>query len=156
MNGSDNSKPSKFDGGLYNAITFYRVASFLKRRKIPIIPKIFEGLTHFLFSSVIPGTAKIGKGTFCSHRGMAVVIHKNSVIGKDCVIGTSVVLGGRNDSAPGGPVLGDRVYIGSGAKIIGAIKIGSDVKIGANSVVLNDVPDGATVVGIPGRVLNGK
>ncbi|MEY8201305.1 MAG: serine acetyltransferase [Colwellia sp.] len=156
MNGSDNGKPSKFDGGFYNAITFYRISNFFKRKKIPFIPKVFEGLTHFLFSSVIPGSAKIGKGTFCSHRGMAVVIHKNSVIGEDCVIGTSVVLGGRNDTVPGGPVLGDRVYIGTGAKIIGPIKVGSDVKIGANSVVLNDVPDGVTVVGIPGRILNEK
>jgi len=72
------------------------------------------------------------------------------------VIGTSVVLGGRHDHNPGGPKIGDNVYIGSGAKILGNITIGSNVKIGANAVVLNDVPDGASVVGIPGRVLNGK
>lgn len=156
MNGSHDRKPSLYNGGIYNAITFYRVSNLLRRKKIPILPKIFEGLTHFLFCSVIPGTVKIGEGTYCSHRGMAVVIHKHSSIGKNCVIGTSVVLGGRQDFNPGGPIVGDNVYIGTGAKIIGNIKIGSNVKIGANAVVLNDVADGATVVGIPARIVNLK
>jgi serine O-acetyltransferase len=151
MTGSDVKTPSNFNGGLYNAITLYRISNFLRKRKIPILPKIFEGLTHLLFNSVIPGTAIIGAGTFCSHRGIAVVIHKNSIIGKDCVIGTGVVLGGRSENEPGGPVIGDRVYIGTGAKIIGPVVVGTGAKIGANSVVLTDVSAYATVVGIPAR-----
>lgn len=151
MSGSNQKQASVFSGGNYNAITLYRISHFLRKKKIPWLPKLFEGLTHLLFNSVIPGSAKIGKGTFCSHRGIAVVIHKNSVIGEGCVIGTSVVLGGRHDNEPGGPIIGDRVYIGTGAKIIGPIKIGTGAKIGANSVVLNDVAENATVVGIPAR-----
>lgn len=143
---------NEFTGGVYNAVTLYRVGRYFRKIGLKPVSKIFEALTHFLFSSTIPSTCQIGEGTYCSHRGIAVVIHKSSVIGKDCIIGTSVVLGGRNGGTPGGPVLGDRVYIGTGAKIIGAINIGDDVKIGANAVVLNDVPNGATVVGIPAKV----
>ena len=153
MSGLKYSKPSKYTGGFYNAITTYRIARYLKVLKIPFFPKLIEGLTHLLFSSVIPSSARIGKGTFCSHRGMAVVIHKDSSIGRFCVIGTSVVLGGRSEESPGAPVVGDCVYIGTGAKLIGPIKVGDGAKIGANSVVLTDVPEGATVVGIPARVI---
>ena len=151
MDGLNKDNPSKYNGGLYNAITLYRLSRYFRLKRLTIIAKLTEGLTHFLFNSVIPGTSKIGKGTFCSHRGIAVVIHKNSVIGENCVIGTSVVLGGRHESSPGGPIIGNRVYIGTGAKLIGAINIGDDVKIGANSVVLSDVPAGCTVVGIPAK-----
>lgn len=151
MSGSNQKKASEFSGGIYNAITLYRISHFFREKKVPLLPKIFEGLTHLLFNSVIPGSVVIGRGTFCSHRGIAVVIHKNSVIGENCVIGTSVVLGGRHDNEPGGPIIGDGVYIGTGAKIIGPIKIGTGAKIGANSVVLNDVAENVTVVGIPAK-----
>lgn len=143
-----------FTGGGYNAINFYRVARYFRRNGIKPLAKVFEALTHLLFSSTIPDACNIGSATYCSHRRIAVVIHKNSTIGDNCVIGTSVVLGGRNGSAAGGPKVGGRVYIGIGAKLIGAIKIGNDVNIDANAVVLNDVPDGATVVGIPARVIS--
>ncbi|MDC8829554.1 serine O-acetyltransferase [Alteromonas gilva] len=149
MKESDNN----FDGGFYNAITFQKISRYFYLRKMKIIARLFNFLTHFLFSSTIPSSVEIGEGTYCSHRGIAVVIHKNSKIGKNCIIGTSVVLGGRHSENPGGPVIGDNVYIGTGAKILGPIKIGDNSNIGANSVVLKDVPANSTVVGIPGKVI---
>lgn len=144
---------NEFNGGFYNAVNLYRLARYFRNKNLKFLAKICEGLIHFLFNSTIPSTCEIGDGTYCSHRGIAVVIHKNSIIGKKCVIGTSVVLGGRHDDAPGGPKIGDRVYIGTGAKIIGPVTIGDDVKIGANSVVLINVPNGATVVGVPAKIV---
>ena len=148
------SQHNEFTGGIYNAITFYKIGRYFRSIGLKPISKLFEALTHLLFNSTIPSTCQIGDCTYCSHRGIAVVIHKSSVIGRDCIIGTSVVLGGRNGGALGGPILGDRVYVGTGAKLIGTIKIGNDVKIGANAVVLADIPDGSTVVGIPAKVVS--
>lgn len=141
-------------GGYYNAIPVYRLGFWLKTKKVPVLPRIIEGLIYILFNCTIPLSAKIGKGTYCSHRGMAVVIHKNSIIGDNCIIGTSVVLGGRHEKNPGGPILGNNVYIGTGAKIIGPVKIGNNCKIGANAVVMIDMPDNSTAVGIPAKIVN--
>ena len=116
--------------------------------------RFFNFLTHLLFNSTIPSTADIGIGTYCSHRGIAVVIHKNSKVGSNCVIGTSVVLGGRHSDNPGGPQIGNNVYIGTGAKVLGPVTIGDNVSIGANSVVLTDIPENSTVVGIPARIVS--
>jgi serine O-acetyltransferase len=82
---------------------------------------------------------------------MSVVIHKKAIIGENCTIGTCVTLGGRGKGIEGAPIIGDNVYISSGAKILGPIRIGNNVIIGANSVVLKDVSDDKTVVGIPAR-----
>ena len=145
-----NYKPNFY----FNAITLYRVYHKLSEIFLfRIVSRFLEFLNYLLFNSVIPSASIIGVGTYCSHRGMAVVIHKNSKIGKNCVIGTSVVLGGGGKDKAGAPVLGDNVYIGTGAKILGNIKIGNNVTIGANSVVTKDIPDNCTVVGVPGRIL---
>ena len=143
-------------GGLLNAVNFHRLGVWLLENNIPLLPRIVEALIFFLFNSIIPLSVKIGSGTFFSHRGIAVVLHKKSVIGNDCIIGTSVVLGGRHEFNPGGPIIGNNVYIGTGAKIIGPVTIGDNVKIGANSVVMCDVPDNYTAVGIPARLIAPK
>ena len=79
-------------------------------------------------------------------------------IGRDCVINPWVTIGlnrrrGTPGFSPRGPIIGDRVFIGSGARVLGAITIGNDVRIGANAVVIDDVPEGATVVGVPAKVV---
>jgi len=140
-------------GGTFNAVTFYRVGRWFKVNKIPVIPRLVEILIYVLFKSIIPLSAEIGQGTYCSHRGIAVVLHRRCKIGKNCIIGTCVTLGGRHDDAPGGPEIGDNVYIGTGAKILGPIKVGNNAKIGANAVVLQSVSEGATAVGIPARTI---
>ena len=141
-------------GGFFNPVTFYRVGRWLQDNRVPLLPRFFEVLTYLFFKSIIPLTAEIGGGTFCSHRGIAVVLHRNCSVGNNCIIGTCVTLGGRHDDAPGGPIIGDNVYIGTGAKVLGPISVGDNAKIGANSVVLKDVPAGCTAVGIPAKIIS--
>ncbi len=99
-------------------------------------------------------STKVGSGFYIAHFG-GIVINDESVIGKNCNISQGVTLGQANRGKNRGvPVLGDNVYIGPGAKIIGAVKIGDNVAIGANCVVTKDIPDNSVVVGIPGRVIS--
>jgi serine O-acetyltransferase len=113
-------------------------------------------LTHYTykFGISIPFETSIGSGFYIGHFG-GIVVNENSVIGKNCNISHGVTLGESNrGSKKGCPVLGDNVYIGPGAKIVGNVRIGNDVAIGANCVVTHDVPDHSVVVGIPGRVIS--
>ena len=102
-------------------------------------------------SSDIPLTVTLGEGTRFVHRGIGVCVHFGAVIGKECQIMQNVTIGGRN--RPGGPEIGDYCFIGAGACVLGKIKIGNNVMIGANAVVLKDVPDNAIVVGVPARIV---
>ncbi len=135
-----------------NVIGFYRVANKLYRMKIPLLPKIIYFLQFLLFNSVVPYTAQIGKGTYCSYGGVGVVIHARAVIGKDCVLGQGITIGGRSKIYEV-PVLGDKVYVASGARVLGNVRIGNNVVIGANSVVIHDIPDGCVVAGMPAKII---
>ncbi|MCG2673202.1 serine O-acetyltransferase [Bradyrhizobium sp. GCM10023182] len=112
-------------------------------------------LKHLIFT-IITGSdispfAKIGKRLFLPHPN-GVIIHKDAVIGDDCIIMQQVTVG---QLAVGNvPKLGNGVYIGAGAKVLGPISIGDRARIGANSVVLSDIPAGKTAVGIPAKVVN--
>jgi serine O-acetyltransferase len=102
----------------------------------------------------IPPDTKIGSGFYIGHFG-GIVVSGKTIIGKNCNMSQCVTVGqanrGRNK---GHPILGDNIYIGPGAKIIGAVTIGNNVAIGANCVVTKDVPDNSVVVGIPGKVIS--
>lgn len=100
----------------------------------------------------LPCEAVIGDGFCIEHTG-GIVVSGDAVFGKDCVIRNGVTVGLRHRHQRGSPVIGDRVDIGAGAKLLGPIRIGNDVAIGANAVVLCDVPDGCIAVGIPARVI---
>lgn len=143
-------------GGVFNAFALYRLGRWFYIRKIPAIPRLCEVLNYLLFKSIVPMSAEIGEGSFCSHRGIAVVLHRQCTVGKNTVIGTCVTLGGRDDNSPGGPTVGSNVYVGTGAKILGPVKVGDGAKIGANAVVLEDVPDGCTAVGVPAKIIKRK
>jgi serine O-acetyltransferase len=102
----------------------------------------------------VPFSAKVGRRVVFEHQG-GIVIHGCSVIGDECIIRQGVTLGNRHMEAPfDAPVLGRGVNVGAGAKLLGGIHVGDDASIGANSVVLKDVPAGGTAVGIPARVLD--
>jgi serine O-acetyltransferase len=108
-------------------------------------------IIKYLIFTVITGSdisprASLGKRLFLPHPN-GVVIHEDAVIGDDCIIMHQVTVG--QLAAAGAPVLGNKVYIGAGAKVLGAITLGEGARIGANSVVLRDVPAGRTAVGIP-------
>lgn len=141
-----------------NGIKLYRIANYLYKHNIPLLPKIIQRLSYLLFNAHIPYQATIGDGTMLGYGGMGIVIHTNTIIGKSCMIlqqvtiGTNVPYFDQTKSHPV-PEIGDNVYIGSGAKILGGIQIGDGSVIGANSVVTHDVPSGSLVLGIPGRVI---
>ena len=98
----------------------------------------------------------IGSGFYIGHFG-GIVVNQNAIIGKNCNISHQVTLGKANRGIRKGyPVIGDNVYIGPGAKIIGKVHIGNNVAIGANCVVTKDIPDNSVVVGIPGRVISSE
>ena len=108
----------------------------------------------FKFGISISQNVKIGSGFFISHFG-GIIVNPNCVIGKNLNITSGVTLGQVNrGKKKGSPIIGDNVYIATGAKIIGAIKIGNNVAIGANCVVTKDIPDNAVVVGVPGKVIS--
>jgi serine O-acetyltransferase len=111
-------------------------------------------LSHRFWSVVcacdIPLNAKLGEGLVLPHP-QGIVIHPQAVIGRNCMIFQQVTIG--TGSVPGLPTIGDHVDIGAGARVLGGIRIGNDARIGANAVVLSDVPAGATAVGIPARIV---
>lgn len=105
------------------------------------------------YSVEVPFSAKIGRRVVIEHQG-GIVIHGNTVIGDECVIRQGVTMGNRHSTEPfDAPVLGKRVNVGAGAKLLGHVFVGDGANIGANSVVLKDVPAGRTAVGIPARLL---
>jgi serine O-acetyltransferase len=101
---------------------------------------------------IIPAKCVIGPGLFIGHIGL-IIFHQDVIMGANCNVAHDVTIGTLGGGKQGVPVLGDNVMIGSGARILGPIVIGSNVKIGANSVVLMDVGDNSTVVGIPARIV---
>jgi len=129
---------------------------FLKRGKYLALRIPLVILKHYTFKYgiSIPFTTQIGSGFYIGHFG-CIVVHRDAKIGKNCNISQGVTIGIANrGNRKGCPVIGDNVYIGPGAKIIGGINVGNDVAIGANCVVTKDVPDRSVVVGIPGRVIS--
>ena len=137
---------------MFNSVCFYRLGHFLYTMRIPLLPKIIELIIFLLYNSKIPSTCEIGKGSFFSYGGIGVVLHARCKIGDNVDIGTNVTIGGRSGHYVV-PVIGNNVYIATGAKILGPIKIGNNVTIGANAVVINDVPDNVIVAGIPARII---
>jgi serine O-acetyltransferase len=135
-----------------HAIWFHRIAHFLHLANFFLIARIFSQLSRLLTGVEIHPAAQIDRGVFIDH-GMGVVIGETAVVGQGCHLYQGVTLGGtstRHEKRH--PTLGEAVTVGAGAKIIGAVKIGNNVRIGAGSVVITSVPDGATVVGVPGHI----
>jgi serine O-acetyltransferase len=134
---------------------YTRFNTFFKYTIFPIAKLIYNHLTYSMGIS-IPYSTQIGSGFYIGHFG-GIVVNGKSIIGKNCNISQGVTIGmanrGRNK---GYPNLGNNVYIGPGAKIIGAVKIGNNVAIGANCVVTNNIPDESVVVGVPGKVISHK
>jgi serine O-acetyltransferase len=122
-------------------------------RHVPILPRVISQLARWLTGVEIHPSAKIGTGFFIDH-GMGVVIGETAEIGDYVTLFQGVTLGGTGkERGKRHPTLGNHVVVGAGAKILGGISIGDNVKIGANSVVLKNVPANSTVIGVPARVI---
>lgn len=135
------------------ALFFHRLAHLLYNLGIPFLPRFISHLARALTGIEIHPGANIGKGVFIDH-GMGVVIGETAILGDYCLIYQGVTLGGTGkETGKRHPTLGENVVVGAGAKVLGNIQIGNDVRIGAGSVVLRDVPSNCTVVGIPGRIV---
>jgi len=140
----------------FHAIFFHRINHILWKAKVPFFPRFFSQVVKIITGIEIHPGATIGKGFFIDH-GMGVVIGETTEIGENCLLYQGVTLGGTGkEEGKRHPTLGNNVVVGAGTKILGNITIGDDVKIGANSVVLNPVPDNSIVVGVPGRVIKKK
>ncbi len=137
-----------------HVLIFYRIAHGLYKIKLFFLARLISQLGRFFTGIEIHPGAKIGKGIFIDH-GMGVVIGETAEIGDNVTIYHGVTLGGTGkDKGKRHPTIGNDVIIGCGAKILGPISIGDGAKIGANSVVLKNVPKGKTAVGIPAVIKN--
>jgi serine O-acetyltransferase len=133
------------------ALLAHRVASALHAAGVPVLPRVIAYLARALTGIEIHHAAKVGAGLFIDH-GAGVVIGETAIIGDGVTLYQGVTLGGTGfETGKRHPTVQDNVTIGSGAKLLGPIEIGHGAKIGANSVVVRDVPPNSTVVGVPGH-----
>jgi serine O-acetyltransferase len=129
------------------------VAHWFYKKKLFTIARIISQTSRFFTGIEIHPGATIGKGLFIDH-GMGVVIGETAEIGDNCLIYQGVTLGGTGkDKGKRHPTLGNNVMVGAGAKVLGPFKVGDNVKIAANAVVLAEVPPDSTAVGIPARII---
>lgn len=137
----------------FHALLVYRVSHWMWQKRIPFLPRALSQLARWLTGIEIHPGATIGTGFFIDH-GMGVVVGETAEIGDYVTLFQGVTLGGTGkERGKRHPTIGNHVVIGAGAKILGAIRVGDNVKIGANSVVLKSVPPHSTVIGVPARII---
>jgi serine O-acetyltransferase len=137
----------------FHAILFYRISNWFWAHKLYLPGRLVSHAGRFLTGIEIHPGAKIGKKLFIDH-GMGVVIGETTEIGDNVTLYHGVTLGGTTwKKIKRHPTIGNNVVIGAGAKVLGPVKIGDNSKIGANSVVVNEIPPNSIVVGIPGKVV---
>lgn len=137
-----------------------RLAKSLHNKKIPFLPNVIQRLSRVMFSCDIPYLANIHESVRFGHNGLGVVIHPKSTIGKNTLIMQHVTLGGNLGKARvhegkefRSPMIGENVFIGPGVKILGAVIVGDNAQIGANAVVMKDIPRNGVAVGIPAKII---
>ncbi|SBO44014.1 Serine acetyltransferase [Cyanobium sp. NIES-981] len=137
-----------------HALVLHRISHRLWCGGLPLLPRLLSQVGRLLTGIEIHPGAKIGHGVFIDH-GMGVVIGETTVVGDNCLLYQGVTLGGTGKAhGKRHPTLAENVVVGAGAKVLGAILVGANTRIGAGSVVLRDVGPDSTVVGIPGRVVH--
>jgi serine O-acetyltransferase len=136
-----------------HAVLFHRVSHWFYGRRLYVLARLISHVARLLTWIEIHPGAKIGARLFIDH-GLGVVIGETAEIGDDVLVYQGVTLGGTGDErGKRHPTIGNRVVVGTGASVLGNIKLVDDVRVGAGSVVVHSVPSGSTVVGIPGRLV---
>jgi serine O-acetyltransferase len=131
----------------------FRIRNRLLRAPWTIVYIVLNKLVEIVCGITIGATATIGRRFSIEHHG-CIVIHGATVIGDDCLIRHGVTIGNTGYEDPlGAPIMGNRVQMGAGCKVLGRVRVGDDVIIGANAVVVHDVPAGAVVGGVPARII---
>ncbi len=140
----------------FHAVLWHRVAHFFYRKRLYFLARLISQLVRFFTGIEIHPGAKLGRRILIDH-GFGVVIGETAEVGDNVIMFHGVTLGGTGKhKGKRHPTVGNNVIIGAGAKLLGPIKIGNNCKIGANAVVLTDVPDNCTAVGIPARIIPHK
>ena len=142
-----------------HAIIYHKLAHFLYRYRLFFLARLISQIARFLTGIEIHPGATLGRRVFFDH-GMGIVIGETAIVGDDCIIFHGVTLGGLASKKPNKrnnnkrhPTIKNNVLLGAGAKLLGNITIGENVKVGANAVVLNDIPENAIAVGVPARII---
>lgn len=140
----------------FHAVVLHRVAHFFYKKKLFFIARLVSQFSRFITGIEIHPGAKIGRGLFIDH-GMGTVVGETAEIGDNCTIYHGVTLGGTGkERGKRHPTIGNNVLISAGAKVLGPLTVGDNARIGANAVVLEDVPPDTTVVGVPGKAVRWK
>ena len=138
----------------FHALVMHRISHCLWQLRVPLLPRLLSQVGRLFTGIEIHPGARIGRGVFIDH-GMGVVIGETAVIGDHCLLYQGVTLGGTGKQhGKRHPTLKENVVVGAGAKVLGAITVGANTRIGAGSVLLRNVASDSTVVGIPGRVIH--
>jgi serine O-acetyltransferase len=132
----------------------YACSKAILWKPLSIIARMMLRHYRYKYDLLITYTSQVGGGLYISHIG-TIIVNQRAAIGKDCTICSGVTIGSiSRGKRTGVPVIGERVYISHGAKILGAVRVGDDAIIGANCVVIDDVPANGVVVGVPGRIIS--
>lgn len=144
-----------FTGHAFYAVAYYRLGHWFAQRHIGFLPDYISYKSFRRHGCSISSYAQIGEG-FMLHHTDGIVIGLQVIMGKNCEVFQNVTIGSNRKENDGRfmPIIGDNVTIGAGAVVVGAIKIGNNVKIGANSYIDKDVPNNVTIAGIPGEIKN--
>ncbi len=136
----------------FRAVLLYRLSFYLKRKRVKALPGILSRLNLTLHGFDIPSSVEIGPGLYVPHPVGTVITAQK--IGANLSLISNITIGMRNEHAF--PTIGNNVFVGAGARILGNIVIGDNVNIGANSVIIHDLPDNCTAVGIPAKIISKK
>lgn len=140
----------------FHAVILHRLAHWLHNRKLKFFARVVSQINRFITGIEIHPAVVVGEGLFIDH-GMGVVIGETTIIGDNVTIYQGATLGGTGkDVGKRHPTIGDNVVISTGAKVLGPFKVGDNSKVGANAVVLKEVPPNSTAVGVPARIVRKK